>query len=126
MLWHELAGRLYYVGCSTGLVSSLQLNWVSHGTVVKLGRHWHALVALGCTCGLGAQVGRVTRAEAAALHLVEGLQRRLRHVTGQVSRALSRPKVLSLEGLQPLVLGQSHRLAPHILFHSQGAARATL
>lgn len=54
----------------------------------------------------GVQVGHVTRAEAAALHLVEGLQRRLRHVTGQVSRALSRPKVLSLEGLQPLVLGK--------------------
>ena len=40
------------------------------------------------------------------MQLVDGLQSRLRRVVGQVAASSSRPKVLSLEGLQPLVLGK--------------------
>ena len=50
------------------------------------------------------QVGVVAKVEAEALQLIESLQNRMRAVGRQVAGA-KRPKVLSLEGLQPLVLG---------------------
>ena len=50
---------------------------------------------MGCAAGV----------EDEALRLVDCLQHRLRGVARQVAKA-KRPKVLSLEGLQPLVLGK--------------------
>lgn len=52
------------------------------------------------------QVGCAAGVEEEALQLVDRLQSRLRRIVGQVAASPSRPKVLSLEGLQPLVLGQ--------------------
>lgn len=52
------------------------------------------------------QVGCAADVEDEALQLVDHLQSRLRKIVGQVAASPSRPKVLSLEGLQPLVLGQ--------------------
>lgn len=50
------------------------------------------------------RVGCAADVEAEALQLVDSLQARLRRVVGLVAKA-KRPKVLSLEGLEPLVLG---------------------
>ncbi len=51
------------------------------------------------------RVGCAADVEAEALQLVDSLQARLRGIAGQVAKA-KRPKVLSLEGLEPLVLGK--------------------
>ncbi|KAL3138055.1 hypothetical protein ABBQ38_005288 [Trebouxia sp. C0009 RCD-2024] len=51
------------------------------------------------------RVGCAADVEDEALQLVDHLQSRLRKIVGQVAASPSRPKVLSLEGLQPLVLG---------------------
>ena len=56
-----------------------------------------------CRCQ---QVGCAAGVEEEAVQLVDRLQSRLRRVVGQVAASSSRPKVLSLEGLQPLVLGK--------------------
>lgn len=53
------------------------------------------------------QVGCAAGVENEALQLVDCLQSRLRSIGRQVAATPARPKVLSLEGLQPLVLGES-------------------
>ena len=53
------------------------------------------------------QVGCAAGVESEALQLVDSLQLRLRSIGRQVAAAPVRPRVLSLEGLQPLVLGRS-------------------
>lgn len=70
--------------------------------------HTHALVLSPRTLADALQdilrVGCAADVEAEALQLVDSLQARLRRVVGMVAKA-KRPKVLSLEGLEPLVLG---------------------
>jgi hypothetical protein len=51
------------------------------------------------------KLGEAVGAAATARALVEQLQARLRAVAGAVAGAAHRPRVLSLEGLHPLVLG---------------------
>lgn len=79
------------------------------------------LLVIDCSCGHGTlmgmttskqqqcgcqQVGCAAGVEDEAVQLVDRLQSRLRRVAGLVSASSSRPRVLSLEGLQPLVLGK--------------------
>ncbi len=59
------------------------------------------------------RVGCAADVEAEALQLVDSLQARLRRVVGLVAKA-KRPKVLSLEGLEPLVLGMSTSLGAEL------------
>ncbi len=70
--------------------------------------HTHALVLSPRTLADALQdilrVGCAADVEAEALQLVDSLQAHLRRVVGLVAKA-KRPKVLSLEGLEPLVLG---------------------
>ena len=70
--------------------------------------HTHALVLSPRTLADALQdvlrVGCAADVEAEAVQLVDSLQARLRRVVGLVAKA-KRPKVLSLEGLEPLVLG---------------------
>ena len=70
--------------------------------------HTHALVLSPRTLADALQdilrVGCAADVEAEALQLVDSLQARLRRVVGLVAKA-KRPKMLSLEGLEPLVLG---------------------
>ena len=68
------------------------------------------------------QVGRAAGAEVAALQVVDSLQKRLRQVACQVSRARNRPKLLSLAGLQPLCLGK----LPHQLLRGTQPCVVTL
>ena len=63
------------------------------------------------------RVGCAADVEAEALQLVDALQARLRAVARAVAKA-PRPKVLSLEGLQPLVLGQLPTHTPHVSYHT--------
>ena len=51
------------------------------------------------------QVGAATGVHAEALRLVDRLRARLRAVAAQVAKQPQRPRVLSLEGLKPLCLG---------------------
>lgn len=70
--------------------------------------HTHPLVLSPRTLADALQdilrVGCAADVESEALQLVDSLQARLRKVAGQVAKA-KRPRVLSLEGLEPLVLG---------------------
>ena len=79
--------------------------------------HTHALVLSPRTLADALQdilrVGCAADVEAEALQLVDSLQARLRRVVGLVAKA-KRPKVLSLEGLEPLVLGMSTSLGAEL------------
>ena len=59
---------------------------------------------MGCAAGV----------EAAALEVVQGLRGRLRRVAGLVA-GRRRPRVLSLEGLDPLCLGMQRHAMLHVL-----------
>ena len=65
------------------------------------------------------QVGAATGVHAEALRLVDRLRARLRAVAVQVAKQPQRPRVLSLEGLKPLCLGD-----PPSLGQLYGAGRA--
>lgn len=80
--------------------------------------HTHALVLSPRTLADALQdilrVGCAADVEAEALQLVDSLQARLRRVVGLVAKA-KRPKVLSLEGLEPLVLGMLTSLGAELV-----------
>ena len=82
--------------------------WYGMQALQEASPHTHPLVMSPRTLADALQdilrVGCAADVESEALQLVDNLQARLRKVAGQVAKA-KRPRVLSLEGLEPLVLG---------------------